>query len=791
MTDEARLLVHRASVFLVVAAELAFLVYFFGLDLPNADRPGKPGEKISRMDVWLLALPGFVPDGRCLAADALVRLTTWDYLPQRIPIAVHALLIVLAAISVGAGLLRLVRLPFDASSLTTPQQQAGPFAASWTKIERFVLAYGIGMSALSLATLAIGLAGWMNRAGVLTALLVAVVVAGVVAWRSGRARRAEQPRGGRAPAADYAKRLTPLERLAFAAGFVAVGLFLASSFLGAMLPATDFDVREYHLQGPKEFYQAGRIEFLPHNIYTSMPFGTEMLSLLGMIVAGDWWWGALVGQTVLATFAPMTALGVWSLDRRLFGPVAGWIGGLVYITTPWVYRIAIIPYTENALCFFLLAGTLAVVLALQSDDPRRAVRFWLLAGLLAGSAASCKYPALVSTVLPLGLVAVAGTWLRRRLVRAEPVNRSTDQPVNTAASCLVLRTSAAFVLGVAIACGPWLLKNGLVTGNPTYPLLYRVVGGRNWTPEKNAKWEWGHRVPLLVALGLQRPPDERPINPYDSQHAITLGRLAANLIDVTAQADWQSPLVFGLAPLALLDSRSRRVAGWLWLLVAYLFFAWWLLTHRLDRFWVPLLPVAAVLAGAGAVWNSGRLWRSFLAAVLVAVVFYNFSYSSTGLCGNYRYSGELVATNDPINPAVNWMNANLPESVRVLSVGAADLFHLDRPLAYNTVFDDSIFERLVARRDPQSGRSVLREAHEAAAALREYGVTHVYVSWAEIARYRKPGSYGFSEFVQPWVFEELVAGGVLRPSRPLGPDMLLDGETLPTNELYQVNLSLL
>ena len=71
--------------------------------------------------------------------------------------------------------------------------------------------------------------------------------------------------------------------------------------LGSMLPAIDFDVLEYHLQGPKEYYQAGRISFLPHNVYTNMPFGVEMLHLLGMEVLGDWWWGGLVGQFLVAS----------------------------------------------------------------------------------------------------------------------------------------------------------------------------------------------------------------------------------------------------------------------------------------------------------------------------------------------------------------------------------------------------------------------------------------------------------------------------------------------------------
>ncbi|MBI3461466.1 MAG: hypothetical protein HY000_00160 [Planctomycetes bacterium] len=100
---------------------------------------------------------------------------------------------------------------------------------------------------------------------------------------------------------------------------------------------------------------------------------------------------------------------------------------------------------------------------------------------------------------------------------------------------------------------------------------------------------------------------------------------------------------------------------------------------------------------------------------------------------------------------------------------------------YNTVFDDVIFEQLVRDCTPQ----------ETAMALHERDITHVYVSWEEINRYRKPGSYGFSEFVSPAVFRGLVTAGVLRPPTPLGLAISLLGqegkEEVPAQELYQVN----
>ena len=553
----------RLSVVLAIGWVLAYLAYFFSLDLPNADIPGSPGKKYSRLTIWQWAVPGLRPNQPCQAQQALTRLMDAHYLGDRVPIACHALLILVAAVSVGSGLLRLIgigRLPAHPSdNPRQPTENSGPQRSCLdvTFSEWLVMAYGIGISVLSLATLALGLAGWMYRPAVLFLLALAAFIFGAAAlWNAWvRWRRVDHhPRVRRS--------VSWPKVLCFLAGGAATFLFIAVSLLGAMLPATDFDVREYHLQGPKEFYLAGQIEFLSHNVYTSMPFATEMLSLLGMIVAGDWWWGSLVGQTVLASFSVMTALGIYALGRRIFGPAAGWVGAFVYLTTPWVYRISIIPYTENALCFFLLAGVLASGLAIRYGW----FRYWFVAGLLVGSAAACKYTALVSTVLPLSIVSL--TWPLALRPRREAGNGRGTSPEPSAASSgwwPTLPSAGVFGLGVLLTCGPWLAKSWVMTGNPTYPLLYRVFGGRNWTPEKDLKWERAHRVSLLVNLGLQHSPESETVSSEDPQHGISFRLLSGHLLDVTAQADWLSPLLFSLAPLALLVRSVRARAAWLWL----------------------------------------------------------------------------------------------------------------------------------------------------------------------------------------------------------------------------------
>ena len=62
--------------------------------------------------------------------------------------------------------------------------------------------------------------------------------------------------------------------------------------------AGGYDVLEYHLGGPKEFFDAGRISFLRHNVYSNFPFNAEMLYLVSMILSGGAYEGIFVAKLV-------------------------------------------------------------------------------------------------------------------------------------------------------------------------------------------------------------------------------------------------------------------------------------------------------------------------------------------------------------------------------------------------------------------------------------------------------------------------------------------------------------
>ena len=268
--------------------------------------------------------------------------------------------------------------------------------------------------------------------------------------------------------------------------------FLVAAALAAALPPTDFDVREYHLGGPKEFFLDGRIHFLPHNVYTSFPFLTEMLSLSAMTLRGDWFRGAIAGQLVLWAFYPLTGLAVFCVGRRLFGAAAGWIAAAVYVTTPWAYRIGVVAYAEGGLTAFTALTLLAFVIAADRLRAGPAPAAALLTGLLAGSGMACKYPGVLQVVLPFGAALLYAAW------NAVPTTPPAPLPRLRVRGAL-LGAAVPYALGVALTAGPWLLKNLCETGNPVYPLLWSLFGGVDWDAALDAKFRAGHR-----------PPDFRP-----------------------------------------------------------------------------------------------------------------------------------------------------------------------------------------------------------------------------------------------------------------------------------------
>jgi hypothetical protein len=380
------------------------------------------------------------------------------------------------------------------------------------------------------------------------------------------------------------------------------------------------------------------------------------------------------------------------------------------------------------------------MLVAATSDVRHRWRFVLLTGFLAGSAMSAKYPGLVSVVIPVALFVGWSVWRSRSSMTDLSESAGLRSPPGRAADLrAVLTCGVVFTLAVILAVGPWLLKNAATTGNPVYPLAYSVFGANDWSPEMDAKWQKGHS------------PDD---------HDVT--KLPAHLMDVAVRSDWQSGFLFAFAVPALVMVRRQSAVGWLWVYVAWMLATWWGLTHRIDRFWIPVIPVLSVLAGAAWQLSTTRFWRYGMIMTLLVCCVFNYGFSRLPVVGFHAGLMDLTeARKRPIRQDIRLLNSTLPGQARVLMVGEAAVFNATFDVVYNTVFDESIFEQWTsAASDATSSKNAdMKSAEEIRSVFRAQKITHIYVNWSEVLRYRQ--TYGYTDFVTPARFLELQSIGLL------------------------------
>lgn len=710
---------------------VGFLWLFFTQSLPNNSTSENP---ISRIDIWSV-----------ITSDPLSLLNPFDYswsnpraawsnFGQRIPHFTTAILIWLSAWGMGAfG--RLVLLS----------------KTSLRRSENLVIDGGVGLSMLSLLVLFHGVIGSFHQ----TTLLVPGYLLGCLACGLAIRRKVAGHGGGIETSPSRLLGAASAKQSQIPFGFVdwmlcvGIAMFGLHLFLGTFTPAFDFDVREYHLHGPREWWETGRISFLSHNVYTSFPFLSEMLSLLAMVVDDDPWSGAISGKATLGAFSLLSVVAAYAIAARRFGRRAGLLAALILISTPWLTRISIIAYAESAITFYLIA---TVMLLLRwSDADRRTSQHQLVAviGFLAGSAMASKYPGIVSVVFPVGCFILWNLLRRPSATHAGEASESHPShevvEVQKSSKATIGFTIGIYCVGVCMAVGPWLVRNIVDTGNPVYPLVWSVFGGTDWDQSLNQKWKAAHSAP---------------------DHNVST--IPAHLKDVALRNDWQNGLLFAFAIPAIVMLWKRRDIRWLAVHAGWLLASWWLLTHRIDRFWVPLIPVIAVLASAVLFTSRSSIWRNFVLLIVGINCVFNYSFCRMDVIGFHVGLTELnEASKQVIRDDLRYLNAALPRDARVLMVGEAEVFDCRFETIYNTVFDQSLFQRWTcATNDILAGtaRSAdlpMKPMDEIHARLISKGVTHVYVNWFEILRYRL--TYGYTPYVIPSRLKALVDGQVLLP----------------------------
>jgi hypothetical protein len=583
-------------------------------------------------------------------------------------------------------------------------------------LETALIDAALGFGSLSLALFAIGLSGSYSPA-VLNGLFLVVMMLGVpLAIRAARADQPVQRKPGRGAIVLVAAALILLATLA--------------TILAVGAPETFYDALVYHLALPKLYLLRSAVVPTPENIYSGLPQGIQMIYGLALAVSGEDFAGLLH-----ASFAFATTVGLWVSVGRIAGAQSGAMAAVLFQFCPIVLYASGMCGVDLAAAFYGLVAYSVAAGALGTARESARGRS-LIIGLLLGFALGVKVNAIPLAVM----VALVHVMLE--------VQRDGGR-----------HAAAWTIAALGLAAAPWPLKNLWFYGNPFYPFMHDRFGGLrpgDWPAFLGAA---GARD-LGAVFSTWRGFFGFVSFPFQS----SLGHRAVN--------DWLGPLIMPLSVIALAVRWGPREESdgapvvWRWTgLIAAACVVWTWLTSSIVRFLVPALPVVAATIALAITrgnwpWNFKRTAWSFV--MLGCLVGFEAVWREGRTFGRWHFvRGEVSeqrylsipgpSYGQPPYPAFAWINHNLPPGAKVLLLGEARGFQLDRDFIAPTVYDFNPFWETAA---------AALDADELRARLRAAGVTHILLNLGEL-HYRRgssavlprdvAGSDLADSFVQRWL----------------------------------------
>ena len=397
-------------------------------------------------------------------------------------------------------------------------------------------------------------------------------------------------------------------------GILAVHLLL--NLLAALAPATGVDSLLYHLAVPAIYLQKGGMVQLPSIYPSNWPFTVQMTFLYALWLRGD-----AVAQLLNFWSVVLTILGLYGLTRRWCSARAALLAVALYVSISDVTYQSSVALTDVMAALFLLLSVAALVIWLEQRQDRWLVFAGVLAGWFAGSRIS-NAGLVIGLGLALGLLVI---------------QRVRSHQWHAAVRAVFLFGVCAFLVTL-----PWYLRSWAYTGNPVYPYLYSLFGGRYFSAEAAA---YNTELNLYKTLGPRSPagflkmPWVLTVDPKQYRSG-TLG-----------------PVVLACLPLLLLY--RRKLPPWTGLALLFVLVSTpiWYLTYTRLRSLLPVVMVLIILLAMAidslqADHNSCRMLRlSVTLSIALWLV--------VGLGNNWRTHGDAVLAVVGVKDRESYVDAEL------------------------------------------------------------------------------------------------------------------------------------
>jgi len=518
--------------------------------------------------------------------------------------------------------------------------------------EAAIIATGAGMWIQSLVMFLLGMAGWYKPVIILGVLAGGAVIFGFMdtaAYLRGRESGDVERPGTSGRTGEWWH----------TAGWLLIGISAAVNILRSFVPIVDFDSLFYHLAVPKIYLSAGTIEYIPTISLSNFPQMAEMLYVPSLAAGVPF--GAALVHTV---FGLMTAAMIFLWIKRAFSYSTALLSAAIFYLTPLVGLESPTGLIDLVATFYV---TVAVsVFASNRNHDRGDRDSYILAALFGGIAVSVKWSCGL-------LLVMLFAWSGWEMLRA---GSGGDWPDRLKRMRFMIGTLLVMSFMAVLPSVPYFVKNQLLAGNPVWPLMSGIFGGKEIDPlsaERLVSFVRGHAGIGHSFEHLLRLPWDITMKEWAFEGAISAVYLCFIPVYLTVR---KNPLINFLLAFTML-----YMVMWFYFLNLSL------------RFFLPVIPLMAVVAG----YTVSNLSNRFIRIIAFTALFIHLSFSqATMFVGGSGLFEDLpvllkresrmdyVMRNIPETKLFKWIDENALDGERALLGEVLNKgFYLDTPYMWS------------------------------------------------------------------------------------------------------------
>lgn len=411
--------------------------------------------------------------------------------------------------------------------------------------------------------------------------------------------------------------------------------------VSAWMPPIDWDVLAYHFALPKLYIEAHRIIYVPYIVHSNWPMNVEMLFTWTFLLGDE-----LLAQTVTWWFVVGISIGVMIIGRKLFQHTPTLLLALIVLYTPIVIRLSGTGMIDLGVAFFSTAALVAYCYYHQEKQ----IGWLVLLAISSGFAAGCKLPGVLIPLL-FGFLIITDNIL--------VLKQKKDH--------FFLLGGVSFLLVL-----PWYLRSYVNTGNPVWPFLYNLFGGRNW----DVLGDYYHTNSLNTIWSVVLPSSWQGV-------LQSFYYLFFRPSELGGFWGFGQPLLFlvlcGFILAMIFYRRTPFIILQIILFSISYYLIWFFVLGRQNRFLIGVLPMFVVLSTFAIdklleiIPIKGRIWAILLLSL--GILYYS-PLTNNSLLATARQHLRIMFNNSmrhdwlsqKITPlyAFEWMNENLPSDSNVL-----------------------------------------------------------------------------------------------------------------------------